>query len=79
MKESKELAKNLESSTVEFPDEYTKRAQQLIDKRKQDEEELRKSLTPFSGRDDRLSSKLNNLDIQLRKDIAKLREEFNLS
>ena len=79
MKESKELAKNLESSTVEFPDEYTKRAQQLIDKRKQDEEELRKSLASFPGRDDRLSSKLYNLDIQLRKDIAKLRKEFNLS
>ena len=78
MKESKELAKNLESSTAEFPDEYTKRVQQLIDKRKQDEEELRKSLTPFSGRDDRLSAQLRSLDIQLRIDIANLRKEYNL-
>ena len=78
MKESKELAKNLESSTAEFRNEYAKRAQILIDKRKQDEEELRKSLAPFSGRDDRLSSKLYNLDIQLRKDIANLRKEFNI-
>lgn len=78
MKESKEPAKNLESSTVEYPDEYIKRVQQLIDKRNKDEEELRKSITPLPGRDDRLSSKLYSLDIQLRKDIAKLREEFNL-
>ncbi len=78
MKESKERVKNLESSTVEYHDEYIKRAQHLIAKREQDEKELRESLSSASGRDDRLNAKLQKLDIQLRKDISELRNEFNL-
>ena len=78
MKESKELAKNLESSTAEFPDEYVKRARALLKKREEDEKALYKSLTSSPGRDDRLSAQLRSLDIQLRIDIANLRKEYNL-
>lgn len=78
MRELKELAKNSVSNTVEYPAEYIRRARILLAKREEDERKLRQELPPVGGRDDRLSSKLYSLDIQLRKDIAKLREEFNL-
>lgn len=78
MKELKEPVKNSVSNMSEYPYEYLRRAHALIAKREEDENELRNSLSPVSGRDDRLSVQLRSLDIQLRKDIAKLRKEYNL-
>jgi hypothetical protein len=80
MKQSNELARNSALNTPEndLPDEYLERAHQLIEERKRKEEEMRSALSPMMGRDDRLSGRLYQLDMQLRKDIAALRAEYGL-
>lgn len=72
--------KNSESSTYDsqLPDEYVKQARELIKKRIQDEENYRKKLAPFKGRDDRMNPICRKLDLQLRKDIAELRKKYGL-
>ncbi len=72
--------KNLESNTYEskLPNEYIEKANKLIQKRHQDEEDYRKKLAPFKGRDDRMNPICRKLDLQLRKDLAELRKEYNL-
>jgi hypothetical protein len=61
-----------------YPVEYVKRAKELVDARKQAEKDLRDSLTPAKGRDDRLCGQLRELDEQLRIDLAALRTEFGV-
>lgn len=62
-----------------MPDTYITKAKELVEKRKKDEENLRRNLQPINGTDDRLSAQLFELDKQLRKDITDLRKEYNLN
>ena len=78
LRELQEPTNNLNSNTKELPQEYVKRAQRLIEKKKQEENELRKSQKPVHGCDDRLNGALYKLDIQLSEDLAKLRKEYGL-
>lgn len=68
----------LNTQGSQLPDEYVKKARELVKKRYQDEENYRKELTPFNGRDDRMNPICRKLDLQLRKDIAELRKQYNL-
>ena len=61
-----------------YPDEYLRESENLIKIRKQKEIELRQKYTPVNGRDDRLSSQIRELDLQLRHDINELRKKYNL-
>ena len=80
MKESEERVNRSESNIegLQLPDEYVEKAHQLVEQRKQKEEELRQGFSRAMGRDDRLSGQLYQLDLQLRKDIAALRAEYGL-
>lgn len=81
MRELEERVSNLELNTQEpqLPDTYITKAKELVEKRKKDEENLRRNLQPINGTDDRLSAQLFELDKQLRKDITDLRKEYNLN
>lgn len=68
----------LNTQEIDYPDEYLKKADELIKARELKEAELRKNYTPIGGRDDRLSSQIRELDLQLRHDIDELRKKYNL-
>lgn len=69
----------LSTQEIHYPDEYLKKADELIEIRELKEAELRKNYTPIGGRDDRLSLQLRQLDLQLRADIAELRKHYHLN
>ncbi len=79
MKESKELVKKSESDTLEetLPSEYISKARQLVRKRYEAEDKLRKKF-PSKGYDGVPGSLLNALDSKLRQDIIELRKQFGL-
>lgn len=68
----------LNTYEAQLPDEYVEKARKLIKKRYQDEENYRKKLTPFNGRDDRMNPICRKLDLQLREDLNELRKKYNL-
>ena len=80
MKELNEPVKNLESNILDkkFPDEYLEKSQKLIDEYERTLDNYRNQLTPFKGRDDRMSSIQKRLTIKFRQDISELRKEYNL-
>ncbi len=72
--------KNLESNTkeVNLPVEYLEKARKLAAKRMDAEENLYKNHPTFNGRDDSLSPKIRELDMQFRRDLTALRKEYLL-
>ena len=80
MNESEERTVNSALITQEknLPDEYVKRASELLNKREKSERALRDALPPTKGIDDRLNMQLLELDRQLRTDLANLRKEYGI-
>ncbi len=75
---STEFVKNLKLNTPELPDEYIKRANEVLEKYKKLEEEYRSQLSPFHGRDDRMSPIRKKLTAKMREEIKALRKDFGL-
>lgn len=75
-----EHVKNSELNMEETkcPEEYIKKANAIIERRRQAEADLETSLEPIGGIDDRLCPHIRQLDQKMRKELSVLRKEYNL-
>ena len=63
---------------MKYPDEYIQKANEIVERRRQIEADLKTSLERINGIDDRLCSHIRRLDQQMRKELSELRKEYNL-